>query len=65
MPRWKICRGRCVESTIIVGSLYNIKQNNAVKGDIDEKELEKNTQRDAGSDYGGNTDTFCRFGETN
>gem|GEM_PF-3897650 len=41
----------CVESTIIVGSLYNIKQIIAVKGDIDEKKIKENHEFSAGNAY--------------
>ena len=51
MPRWKIDSGRCVESTIIVGSLYNIKQIIAAKGDINEKKIKENHEHSAGNAY--------------
>ena len=51
MPRWKMGSVRCVESTIIVGSLYNIKQNIAVKGDIDEKKIKENHEHSTGNAY--------------
>lgn len=40
-----------MESTIIIGSLYYIKQIIAAKGDIDEKKIKENHEHSAGNAY--------------
>ena len=51
MTRWKIVAVYVWESTIIIGSLYYIKQIIAMKGDIDEKKIKENHEHSAGNAY--------------
>ena len=51
MTRWKIVAVYVWESTIIIGSLYYIKQIIAMKGDINEKEIKKGIKLGTGFVY--------------